>query len=140
MEFISKSEKDTETFAASLTAALQPGDTLCLHGDLGTGKSVFCRALIRALSHDNDLDVPSPTFTLVQTYDTRRGPVYHFDLYRLEDPEEVYELGWDDALAEGITLIEWPEKAGVFLPASARHIHIAQTGPHERKIIVDEPL
>lgn len=74
------------------------------------GKSVFARALIRELTVQPDLEVPSPTFTLVQTYDTIKGPLWHFDLYRIKAPEDVYELGWEDALSEGIVLVEWPSR------------------------------
>ena len=138
MEFISESEKDTETLAARLAQGLQPGAVLCLHGDLGTGKSVLCRALIRVLSDDSTLEVPSPTFTLVQTYETARGMVYHFDLYRLEDPEEIWEIGWEEALSDGIALIEWPEKAGPYLPNNAKAITLEQLSETKRRITIDE--
>ena len=110
MDFISKSKTDTEDFAARMAASLRPGDILFLDGDLGMGKSVFARALIRTLCNDPHLEVPSPTFTLVQTYDSENGPIWHFDLYRIKAPEEVYELGWDDALADGIVIVEWPSR------------------------------
>ena len=103
-------------FAAALAPDLRPGDCLCLRGDLGAGKSVFARALIRTLAGDANLPVPSPTFTLVQTYDTPAGTVWHFDLYRLKEADEVFELGWDDALADGVVIIEWPERAEALLP------------------------
>lgn len=95
---------------------LAPGDCLCLVGGLGAGKSSFARALLRALADDDALEVPSPTFTLVQQYDLPRFPVAHFDLYRLEDEEEVDELGLDDLLATGAVLVEWPERAASRLP------------------------
>ncbi len=138
MEFISESEKNTQDFATRLAKDVKPGAVLCLHGDLGTGKSVLCRALIRALSNDPALDVPSPTFTLVQTYDTPAGIIYHFDLYRLEDPEEIWELGWEEALADGITLIEWPEKAGPYIPEKAAMITLTQLSETRRKITINE--
>ncbi|MDB5491962.1 MAG: tRNA ((37)-N6)-threonylcarbamoyltransferase complex ATPase subunit type 1 TsaE [Micavibrio sp.] len=108
--FISTSEEETAEFARDLALLLRAGDVLFLEGDLGMGKSVFARALIRELSAAPDLEVPSPTFTLVQTYDTIKGPLWHFDLYRIKAPEDVYELGWEDALAEGIVLVEWPSR------------------------------
>jgi tRNA threonylcarbamoyl adenosine modification protein YjeE len=112
MDFISHSAAETERFAQAMAARLKPGDVLFLGGDLGMGKSVFARALIRALTDEPGLDVPSPTFTLVQTYDTAKGPVWHFDLYRIKTPEEIWELGWEDALGEGIILVEWPSRLG----------------------------
>ena len=116
-ETILRDETATAEFADGLAPALRPGDFIALRGDLGAGKSVFARALIRALSGDDHLVVPSPTFTLLQTYETSAGTVWHFDLYRLKMAEEVFELGWDDALATGIVLVEWPERAEELLPA-----------------------
>jgi len=104
--------------AADLAMAAQPGDCLLLSGDLGAGKTTLARAFIRALAGDDALDVPSPTFTLVQTYATS-PPVAHYDLYRIGAPEELDELGLDEALETGIVLIEWPERAGASLPADA---------------------
>lgn len=105
----------TTLFAEDVSLALKPGDCLCLSGDLGAGKSTFARSLIRALADDPELEAPSPTFTLVQSYDLRL-PIAHIDLYRIGSPEELDELGLDDALAEGVALIEWPEKALDLLP------------------------
>lgn len=112
MDFISNAESDTEDFARQIAARLRPGDVLFLEGDLGMGKSVFARALIRSLTGNPGLDVPSPTFTLVQTYDTEKGPLWHFDLYRIKDPDEIWELGWEEALGGGIILVEWPSRLG----------------------------
>ncbi len=104
----------TEALAARLAPLLRAGDAVTLQGDLGAGKTALARALLRSLGVTGD--VPSPTFTLVQSYDTARFPVYHFDLYRLKRGDEVEELGWDDALAEGVVLVEWPERAAAFMP------------------------
>ena len=109
-------EQATEALGATLAARLKPGDVVGLKGDLGAGKTTLARAIIRAAAADPDLIVPSPTFTLVEVYDTPRGAYWHFDLYRLDDPEQVYELGWEEALAEGIVLLEWPERLGRLLP------------------------
>ena len=109
-------EVATESLGASLAARLKPGDVVGLKGDLGAGKTTLARAIIRAAANDPDLIVPSPTFTLVEVYETPRGTFWHFDLYRLETPEQVYELGWEEALAEGIVLLEWPERLGRLLP------------------------
>ncbi|WP_420407691.1 tRNA (adenosine(37)-N6)-threonylcarbamoyltransferase complex ATPase subunit type 1 TsaE [Hoeflea sp.] len=100
----------TTLLAEDLALAIKPGDCLCLFGDLGAGKSTLARALIRAVADDPDLEVPSPTFTLVQTYELRLQ-IAHFDLYRLADPEELDELGLDEALEDGVALVEWPERA-----------------------------
>ncbi|MCY0092851.1 tRNA (adenosine(37)-N6)-threonylcarbamoyltransferase complex ATPase subunit type 1 TsaE [Hoeflea ulvae] len=105
----------TTRFAEDVAMALKPGDCLCLSGDLGAGKSTFARALIRAIADDPELEAPSPTFTLVQTYPLRL-PIAHLDLYRIGSPDELDELGLEDALAEGAALIEWPEKALARLP------------------------
>ena len=93
-----------------------PGDVVGLYGELGSGKTTLARAILRAASGKPDLIVPSPTFTLVEVYETERGTFWHFDLYRLEASEQVYELGWEDALVEGIVLIEWPQRLGAPLP------------------------
>ncbi len=104
----------TEKLAARLAPMLQRGDMLALQGNLGAGKTTFARALLKSLGLNED--VPSPTFTLLQSYDAPAFPIYHFDLYRLKSPDELEELGWDDALADGLTIAEWAEKAGVRLP------------------------
>lgn len=103
------SQAETERLAEDIAEFLKPGDVIALSGDLGTGKSTFSRALLRYLAQDKALEVPSPTFTLVQTYELERLYVAHMDLYRLEEPEEVEELALDDTLERGATLIEWPE-------------------------------
>ena len=108
----------TERFAALLGAMLSPGDTLLLRGEIGAGKTAFARALIRSLQDDPE-DVPSPTFTLVQVYDTRRGEVWHADLYRIASTAEIEELGLTDAFADAICLIEWPDRLGELAPRDA---------------------
>ncbi|WP_346906907.1 tRNA (adenosine(37)-N6)-threonylcarbamoyltransferase complex ATPase subunit type 1 TsaE [uncultured Roseibium sp.] len=114
-----KDEAATGRLAEDLAAILAPGDLIALTGDLGAGKSTFARALLRTLADDEDLEVPSPTFTLVQTYDFDRFAVSHFDLYRLEEPEELEELGLDELLETGAALVEWPEQGGDLLPYGA---------------------
>jgi tRNA threonylcarbamoyladenosine biosynthesis protein TsaE len=110
-----------EAFARALGPFLQAGDCVALYGDLGAGKSTFARALIGALT--GKTDIPSPTFTLAQYYLTPKGPLTHFDLYRLKQAEDVYELGWEEALA-GTVLVEWPERLAGLLPRSALAIHL----------------
>lgn len=105
-------EADTTALAEDLAAIARPGDVIALKGDLGAGKSVLARAFIRALADDPALEVPSPTFTLAQTYALPRFPVTHADLYRLLEASELAELGLEEAAAEGVLLVEWPERAG----------------------------
>ncbi len=105
-----------EKLAARLAPLLRPGDVVALRGDLGVGKTTLARALIRALGAGGE-EVPSPTFTLAQMYEARDFDVWHFDLYRLDKPADALELGIEDAMAESVCLIEWPERLGDFLPA-----------------------
>lgn len=110
----------TDALAGAVAALLRPGDVVALWGDLGAGKTRFARALIGALARRSGAgegeEVPSPTFTLVQTYEIADTLVWHFDLYRLDLPEEALELGLEEALSDGITLIEWPGRLGRLLP------------------------
>jgi tRNA threonylcarbamoyladenosine biosynthesis protein TsaE len=107
--------EETIAFAQKVAFLLHPRDVILLKGDLGAGKSVFARAVIQALCGE-ETEVPSPTFTLVQTYQAPDFTVWHFDLYRVKHSEEVYELGIEDAYAHGVSLIEWPEHLGRILP------------------------
>ncbi len=104
----------TKSLAKIVAKRLKIGDVVALSGDLGTGKTAFARALLREFGVEGD--APSPTFTLVQTYETRGFLVSHVDLYRLKSADELDELGWDDVLAEGVALVEWPERAKGRLP------------------------
>lgn len=139
-----ESEQQTQSLAQSLgqrlVAQKNPKRALCLYGNLGAGKSVFARALIREIMNDPNLEVPSPTFTLVQVYETPYGPLHHFDLYRLEDPKEIFNLGWEDALGNGLVIVEWPERLGRYKPATTLDIHIQpiENKPHAREILITE--
>jgi tRNA threonylcarbamoyladenosine biosynthesis protein TsaE len=124
----------TGRLAARLAPRLRPGDALLLEGPLGAGKSAFARALLRALAGDPALEVPSPSFTLVQTYDLPGGlEAHHFDLYRLSGPAEVAELGWD-AARDGLVIVEWPERLGVLRPADALVLQLAQGAAEEERV------
>lgn len=130
-------EAATLRFGEDMALAVRRGDYVALHGDLGAGKSTFARALIRTIADDAFLEVPSPTFTLVQSYDLRL-PVAHFDLYRIADAAEIDELGFDEALSDGICLVEWPERGFGALPAEG----ITLTFTHEgegRRVAINAP-
>jgi len=114
----------TAALGASLAAQLNPGDLVVLEGDLGAGKTALARAIIRSLADDPAMDVPSPTFALVQPYDTPRGPVLHADLYRLGDPREVDELGLLDN-PDAIVLVEWAERAPEIVAAATLTVALA---------------
>lgn len=119
------SEADTKQLGADIALALRPGDAILLSGDLGAGKSTLARALLRSNADDETLDVPSPTFTLVQAYEGRL-PIRHFDLYRLQSEHELDELGLDEALEEGAVLVEWPERALSRFPVGAITITLTE--------------
>jgi tRNA threonylcarbamoyl adenosine modification protein YjeE len=112
----------TTRLGAGIAAGLKLGVAVALWGDLGSGKTTLARAILRSLGVTED--VPSPTFTLVQSYDTH-PPVSHYDLYRLRNAREMAELGFDDALAQGVVLVEWPERAPEVLPPDALHVRLS---------------
>ncbi|MCX2560513.1 tRNA (adenosine(37)-N6)-threonylcarbamoyltransferase complex ATPase subunit type 1 TsaE [Acetobacter farinalis] len=116
-----ESEEGTVQLARVLAVLARSGDALLLSGPLGAGKSVFARAFLRCFCGNDALEVPSPTYTLVQTYEAPAYTVSHFDLWRLGGPEELEELGWDDA-REGIVLVEWPERLDDLTPPDALHL------------------
>ena len=119
----------TRALGRDLAGLLRAGDVVALYGDLGSGKTTLARALINALPDAAGRpvaeEVPSPTFTLVQVYERRPAPVWHFDLYRLTAPEEAYELGLEEALADAISLIEWPDRLGPLLPSPRLDLRLA---------------
>lgn len=104
------------------------------------GKSVFARSLIRTLTSQPDLDVPSPTFTLVQTYESEQGSIHHYDLYRIKDPEEILELGWEESISDGITIVEWPERLGPHKPTARLDITLStiDNDPNARQILIEK--
>jgi tRNA threonylcarbamoyladenosine biosynthesis protein TsaE len=134
-------EAATRRLGGQLAARARPGDVIALGGTLGTGKSTLARAFIRALTSPDE-EVPSPTFTLVQQYESDAGLIWHFDLYRLEKPDDALELDIEEAFADGICLIEWPDRLGPLLPRrrldvtldagdaeGSRRVRLSATGP-----------
>src|SRR5579871_6865648 len=120
----SPDEATTLALAAAQAAWLEPGDFLALSGDLGAGKTVFARGLLRALAEDPALEAPSPTFTLMQTYDSPKGPVVHADFYRLRSAVELEAIGWDEAIDGAIAIVEWADRFPDALPPSRVEIAV----------------
>ncbi|MDQ2094330.1 tRNA (adenosine(37)-N6)-threonylcarbamoyltransferase complex ATPase subunit type 1 TsaE [Rhodalgimonas zhirmunskyi] len=112
------SPEETAALAVRLGGVLRIGDALLLSGGIGAGKTHFARALIQSLLAHSE-DVPSPTFTLVQEYEGVNGPIWHCDLYRLSGPDDIYELGLDEAFRDAICIIEWPDRLGPLAPETA---------------------
>jgi len=125
--------EETKSLARKLAADAKRGDCYCLTGDLGAGKTEFARAFIRELC--GDITVASPTFNILQIYENKI-PIYHFDLYRIKNEDELEEVGIEDALDNGITLIEWPQIAQNLLPDDRFEIHIDILDENKRKIII----
>ncbi len=134
LEFICPDEQTTAALAVKLASVAQTGDVFALYGTLGMGKSVLARAFIQSLTAVED--VPSPTFTLLQTYDAPEFEVFHYDLYRLKSAEEIFELNIEEAMYSGVCLIEWPEKMGDYLPRGCLKITITPENSG-RKITLD---
>ena len=124
-------EAATIRFATAMAAVLRPGDTILLQGPIGAGKSAFARGVIRARLNRME-EVPSPTFTLVQTYPHPDGDIWHADLYRLSHPDEVIELGLDEAFDTAICLVEWPDRLGTLAPPKAIRLTLSYDGDGRR--------
>ena len=117
------SDQETEAFAAELAAKAEPGTVICLDGDLGTGKTVFARGFARGLGITEP--VVSPTFTILHGYEGGRLPMWHFDVYRIEDPDEMYEIGYEDCFfGDGVSLVEWASQISELIPEAAVHVTI----------------
>ncbi|MEO9514976.1 MAG: tRNA (adenosine(37)-N6)-threonylcarbamoyltransferase complex ATPase subunit type 1 TsaE [Paracoccaceae bacterium] len=129
-----KTEAATQAFAVRFGAHLQPGDVVLLSGPVGAGKTAFARALIQSLMTKQE-DVPSPTYTLVQTYDTPLGEIWHSDLYRVMSITEVEELGLTEAFDTAICLIEWPEMLGDLVPSHAISVSLRPNASGDARLI-----
>ena len=126
IELSLKDEEATIKLGAQLSVILAAGDAICLSGNLGAGKSTLARGIIKTAAGVEE--APSPTFTFVETYEAKRFLLWHFDLYRLERPEDVWELGYEDALEDGVVVIEWPERIGDLAPSNALKINLEIDG------------
>ena len=129
---ISRSENETSKIAKDIANDIDYPAIICLYGDLGAGKTAFCRALIRHLCGDNSLHVPSPTYSFVQTYNDDQ--IWHFDLYRMQSPAQLYDIGWEEALTARVCLIEWPERLGAMKTKNTVDIHIESLPDNSRRI------
>ncbi len=128
MQLFLPDEAATESLAKNLSRHAAPGDVLLLEGPLGAGKTSFCRAFIRAISGNPRLQIPSPTFTLVQSYETEAATLWHYDLWRLTGHRALEELAWDEAQS-GIVLVEWPDRLGPLTPPNALRLTFAYATP-----------
>ncbi|MDZ7629585.1 MAG: tRNA (adenosine(37)-N6)-threonylcarbamoyltransferase complex ATPase subunit type 1 TsaE [Parvularculaceae bacterium] len=126
-------EDATKALGASLAPRLRAGDVIALSGPLGAGKTSLARAIIGALTGRDD--APSPTFGLVETYETQGFTLWHFDLYRLEKAEDVFELGLEEALDGGVLLIEWPERIAALLPAETLLVRLSETATGRQALV-----
>lgn len=126
---------ETEALGRRLAGLARPGDVILLEGPIGAGKSCLARAFIRTRLGREDEDVPSPTFTLVQVYEAEGEEIWHADLYRLTHPDEVWELGLDDAFSSAICLVEWPDRLGAHLPADALRLRLDARGEGRRAVL-----
>ncbi len=136
LEIYLPDEAATTRLGAALSGLLKAGDVIALGGDLGAGKTTLARGLIRALCGART-EVPSPTYTLVQAYDSNAVTLWHFDLYRLEKPQDIIELGWEEA-GDDVMLIEWPGRAGPFLPG--QRLELTLTAEEDGRIAALEPV
>jgi len=134
---ITRSEAQTRARGEALARSLRPGDAVLLFGDLGMGKTVFARGLARGMGVDEE-QVRSPSFTLVNRY-AGRQPVYHIDLYRIERPEDLQELGLEEILGgDGVTVVEWAERLGPYRPERAVMVRLADKGGSVREITIED--
>lgn len=142
MIYNSNSPNDTEMIAKALAKKLKPSDVICLRGDLGVGKTAFVQGLVKGLGVTEPIS--SPTFTIVNCYTGGKMPIYHFDVYRIEDSDEMYEIGFDEYVyGDGVTVIEWPDNIADILPDNAYNITIEkdyEKGENFRRIEINTEL
>lgn len=136
MEWTITTEQELHQIADKIAPQLSVGDVVALNGTLGVGKTTFVRALVQKLI-GHEVDVPSPTFTLLQSYDTPNFTLYHFDFYRLKSPSEAFEIGIEDAFADGVSMIEWPDKIGSLLPKKHKSISFEILENGKRHIVTE---
>ncbi len=139
MRYVTHSSKETRSLGEELSKLLRPGDVLVLRGEMGAGKSELTRGIARGLGIGGP--IASPTFTILQAYDSGRLPLYHFDWYRIGDPEELYNIGAEEYLAgEGVSVVEWPERAPCMLPEAHLQISIAYGAGENERVIEITPV
>ena len=142
MIYNSNGPNDTEIIAKALAKKLKPSDVICLRGDLGVGKTAFVQGLVKGLGVTEPIS--SPTFTIVNCYTGGKMPIYHFDVYRIEDSDEMYEIGFDEYVyGDGVTVIEWPDNIADILPDGAYNITIEkdyEKGENFRRIEINAEL
>jgi len=135
MEYVTKNRKETERVAANFAETLQPGDFVALYGDLGVGKTVFCKSVVQTLAGS---DAVSPTFTLLNEY-YGKCPIYHFDVYRLKNANELENIGYEEYFyGDGICLVEWPDRIKDYLPQHRKEIHIQRINENSRRILIED--
>lgn len=134
---ITTSEEETRAFGKSFAKGLKPGDVISLEGDLGTGKTAFTKGIAAGLGIPED--IVSPTFTLVNTY-TSHITLHHFDVYRIDDPDELLDIGWDEYLSpDAVCIVEWGDRIPHMMPPGFIRVTLSRTGnaPDERKIVIE---
>jgi len=133
---ISKSSEETKEFGRRLAGKLKPGDIVCFYGGLGAGKTTMIKGIADGLKIKSDY-VHSPTFVLLNIYEHGRLPLHHFDLYRVERPEEMFDIGYDEFLyGNGVAVVEWSERFGSLLPKERLEVHLKHKGEDRREIVV----
>ncbi len=135
--FITNSEKETYDVAKEFAKTLTPGQIVCMYGDIGAGKTVFAKGVCASLGVTEHIS--SPTFTIVNEYEGNAFTIYHFDLYRIAEPDELYEIGFHEMLdSGGVSIIEWPQMAGELMPQKHTKVYVERLEEDSRKITIEE--